>query len=143
MDTIGARAAIVFDFNDTIATNIHTNTIDAFAPTSHMNVLPPNSTNPFTLSWTGMDDTGGCGIDYYTIYVSTDQVNYSVLIPRISRNDTTLSLPPDSSYCFFVLATDSVGNKRNALASERSDAALSSRHYRLPGYTLEVKQLQR
>ncbi|MBK8496230.1 MAG: hypothetical protein IPL50_15365 [Chitinophagaceae bacterium] len=62
LDTIGARAAIVFDFNDTIATNIHTNTIDAFAPTSHMNVLPPNSTNPFTLSWTGMDDTGGCGI---------------------------------------------------------------------------------
>ncbi|MFZ1369571.1 MAG: RHS repeat-associated core domain-containing protein, partial [Ferruginibacter sp.] len=118
LDTIGARAAIVFDFNDTIATNIHTNTIDAFAPTSHMNVLPPNSTNPFTLSWTGMDDTGGCGIDYYTIYVSTDQVNYSVLIPRISRNDTTLTLPPDSSYCFFVLATDSVGNKETLRPGE-------------------------
>jgi hypothetical protein len=34
-----------------------------------------------------------------------------VFIPRISRTDTTLSLPPDSSYCFFVLATDRVGNK--------------------------------
>jgi len=33
-----------------------------------------------------------------------------VLIPKISRNDTTISLPPDTSYCFFVLATDRVGN---------------------------------
>ena len=83
-----------------------------------MNALPPNSTNPVTLSWTGVDDTGGCGIHFYTIYVSTDQVNYSVLIPRISRNDTTLILPPDSSYCFFVLATDSVGNKETLRQGE-------------------------
>lgn len=111
LDTIGARATIVFDLNDTIPTNIAMNTIDAFAPTSHMNAMTANSTNPILLSWTGTDDTGGCGIDYYTIYVSVDHINYSVLIPKISRNDTTLTLPPDSSYCFFVLATDRVGNK--------------------------------
>ena len=110
LDTIGARASIVFDFNDTIPTNIAMNTIDAFAPTSHMNALPANSNNPITLSWTGIDDTGGCGIDFYTIYVSVDHINYSVLIPKISRNDTSLTLPPDSNYCFFVLATDRVGN---------------------------------
>ncbi len=118
LDTIGARADIVFDENDTIPTNIHTNTLDAFAPTSHMNAFAPTSTNPITLSWTGTDDTGGCGIDYYTIYVSTDQVNYSVLIPRISSTDTTLSLPPDSTYCFFVLATDRVGNKETLRQGE-------------------------
>ena len=118
LDTIGARADIVFDENDTIPTNIHTNTIDAFAPTSHMNAFAPTSTNPITLSWTGTDDTGGCGIDYYTIYVSTDQVNFSVLIPRISSTDTTLSLPPDSTYCFFVLATDRVGNKETLRQGE-------------------------
>ncbi|HMU08688.1 MAG TPA: RHS repeat-associated core domain-containing protein [Ferruginibacter sp.] len=118
LDTIGARAAIVFDLNDTIATNIHTNTIDAFAPTSHMNALPANSSNPIHLSWTGADDTGGCGIDYYTIYVSTDQVNFSVLIPKISSTDTIISLPPDSNYCFFVLATDRVGNKETLRPGE-------------------------
>ena len=111
LDTIGARALIVFDTNDTIPTNIYKNTIDAFAPTSHMNALPATTTNPITLSWTGADDTNGSGIDYYTIYVSNNQVNFSVLIPKITRTDTTLSLPPDSSYCFFVLATDRVGNK--------------------------------
>ncbi len=117
LDTIGARADIVFDDNDTIPTNIHTNTIDAFAPVSHMNVIPA-TTNPITLSWTGADDTGGCGIDYYTIYVSTDQVNYSVLIPVIRSTDTTFSLPPDSTYCFFVLATDRTGNKETLRPNE-------------------------
>ena len=110
LDTIGARAFIVFDQNDTIPTNIHTNTIDAVSPTSQMNTLPANGTNPITLSWTGADDPNGSGIDYYTIYVSNDLVNYSVLIPRITGLDTTLSLPSGSNYCFFVLATDRTGN---------------------------------
>ena len=110
LDTIGARAFIVFDSNDTIPTNIHTNTIDAVAPTSQMNNLPANGTNPITLSWTGTDDPNGSGIDYYTIYVSNDLANYSVLIPRITGLDTTLSLPSGSNYCFFVLATDRTGN---------------------------------
>lgn len=111
LDTIGARATIVFDIHDTIPTNIATNTVDAFAPTSHITAVTLTSPNTVKLNWTGIDDTGGCGIDYYTIYISTDHVNYSVLIPRISRTDTTVTLPPDSSYCFFVLATDRVGNK--------------------------------
>ena len=111
LDTIGARAAIVFDFNDTIPTNIAKNTIDAFAPTSHMNAVTYTGAGPTFLSWTGADDIGGCGIDYFTIYVSNDHVNYSVLIPKIRSNDTTMTLPVDSGYCFFVLATDRVGNK--------------------------------
>lgn len=111
LDTIGARAAIVFDANDTIPTNIATNTIDAFAPTSHITAITSPAPNTVTLHWTGADDTNGCGIAYYTIYVSTDHINYTVLVPRISSTDTTITLPPDSSYCFFVLATDRVGNK--------------------------------
>lgn len=117
LDTIGARAAIVFDENDTIPTNIYTNTIDAFAPTSHMNTISA-TTNPITLSWSGTDDAGGCGIDYYSIYISTDGVNYTLFIPRISRTDTSFSLPPDSTYCFFVLATDRVGNKETLRPGE-------------------------
>jgi len=110
LDTIGAKAKIMFDQNDTIPTNIYTNTIDAFAPTSQMNALLPSGTNPITLSWSGTDDLNGCGIDYYTVYVSSDMINYSILIPKTSRTDTTLSLPGGANYCFFVLATDRVGN---------------------------------
>ncbi len=111
LDTIGARATIVFDIHDTIPTNIASNTIDAFAPTSHITAVTSPAPNTITLHWTGTDDSGGCGIDYYTIYVSNDHINYAVFIPKISGTDTTFTLPPDTSYCFFVLATDRVGNK--------------------------------
>ncbi|HRE39338.1 MAG TPA: T9SS type A sorting domain-containing protein, partial [Chitinophagaceae bacterium] len=111
LDTIDARAFIVFDDNDTIPTNLHKNTIDALPPVSQVNAITGNGTNPITLTWTGADDVNGCGIDYYTVYVSTDLVNYNVLFPEIRRTDTTFSLPTGFNYCFFVLATDRVGNK--------------------------------
>jgi len=110
LDTIGARAQIVFDSNDTIPTNVHLNTIDAFAPTSHMNALPANPVNPLPLSWGGSDDPGGCGIRYYTLYVSADGVNYNIVRSGITRTDTTFTGMPNTTYSFFVLATDSVGN---------------------------------
>ena len=110
LDTIGARAEIVFDSNETIPTNIATNTIDAFAPTSHMNALPGNSFNPVSLSWGGTDDAGGCGLKFYTLYVSADGVNYNIIRTGMTRTDTTFIGTINTTYHFFVLATDSVGN---------------------------------
>ncbi len=111
LDSILARADIIFDTNDTIPTNIEKNTIDALPPTSHMGNLPTNSVNPITLNWSGTDDTNGCGLHYYTLYISNDGVNFSVLKDGITRTDTTLTLAPNIRYYFFVLATDSVGNR--------------------------------
>ena len=110
LDTISAKATIVFDALDTIPTNIYKNTIDAFAPTSHMNALPVTSNSPVSLSWTGADDANGCGIRYYTLYASTDGVNYSIIKKEMRRTDTTIVGLPGVTYCYFVLATDSVGN---------------------------------
>lgn len=110
LDSILARADIVFDANDTIPTNIEKNTIDALPPTSQLNNLPSNSNNPVTLNWSGADDTNGCGLHYYTLYISNDGTNFSVLKSNITRTDTTLTLAPNTRYYFFVLATDSVGN---------------------------------
>ena len=110
LDTIGARATIVFDINDTIPTNITKNTIDAFAPISHMVTLPSTSTNPLHLVWSGVDDPGGSGLKSYTLYVSTDNVNFNIIRSGITRTDTTLTLATGQNYCFFVLATDSVNN---------------------------------
>ncbi len=109
LDTIGARAFIVFDENEVIPTNIHTNTIDALPPSSQMNAATVTD-NLVTLSWTGADDAGGSGIDHYTVYVSTDQVNYSVLFQTVIGTDTSFILPQNPNYCFFVLATDKVGH---------------------------------
>ena len=110
LDTIGARAAIVFDLNASLPTNIAKNTIDAFAPTSHLNVLPATSPNPVALSWGGADDVGGCGLKFYTLYVSLDGVNFNIISAYTTRTDTTFTGIPGTRYYFFVLATDSVGN---------------------------------
>ncbi|MCY7292091.1 MAG: T9SS type A sorting domain-containing protein, partial [Ferruginibacter sp.] len=118
LDTIHAEAKIVFDSNDTISTNYHTNTVDAFAPISHMNALAATSANPVSLSWTGVDDVGGVGVRSFTLYVSTNGVSFAILKTGITRLDTTIVLAGDSSYCFFVLATDSVGNMETLRQSE-------------------------
>lgn len=110
LDTMHAVAKIVFDSHDTIPTNYTMNTVDAFAPASHMNALPPTSNNPVALSWGGADDPGGCGVKYYTLYVSTDGVNYNIVRSNITRTDTSIVFAPNMNYSFFVLATDSVGN---------------------------------
>lgn len=118
LDSILARADIVFDSNDTIPTNIEKNTIDALPPTSQMGSLPTNSTNPLTLNWSGTDDINGCGVHFYTLYISDDGVNFSVLKDRMIRTDTILSLTPNIRYYFFVLATDSVGNRETLRPGE-------------------------
>lgn len=118
LDSILARADIVFDANDTIPTNIEKNTIDALPPTSQMGSLPTNSTNPLTLNWSGTDDANGCGLHFYTLYISDDGVNFSILKDRMIRTDTTLSLTPNIRYYFFVLATDRVGNRETLRPGE-------------------------
>lgn len=110
LDSILAKADIVFDANDTIPTNVERNTIDALPPVSHLANLPANSYNPLTLNWSGADDVNGCGLHFYTLYASDDGVNFSMLKDRMTRTDTTLTLIPNIRYYFFVLATDSVGN---------------------------------
>lgn len=109
-DTIHATANIIFDANPVIPTNYAKNTIDAFAPVSHMGPLPPTSSSNVHLTWSGHDDTGGCGIRFYTLYASTDGVNFNIIRSNITRLDTTFTGAPGNTYSFFVLATDSVGN---------------------------------
>ncbi|MDA3616641.1 RHS repeat-associated core domain-containing protein [Polluticaenibacter yanchengensis] len=109
-DLVEAKAEIVFDDNEMIPTNIHTNTIDAIAPQSDFEGSDVTNSNIVTLYWSGKDDTGGTGIDYYTIYVSRDGINYAIFAPQIRRTDTIFTLSEGGQYCFFILATDRVGN---------------------------------
>lgn len=109
LDTIGAKAEIVFDKNEMIPTNVHTNTLDAVAPQSQLTSATV-ADNKLTLTWNGQDDPNGSGLNFYTLYISSDGTNFSVFKDRTKRTDTTFTLPPLNTYCFFVLATDSVGN---------------------------------
>lgn len=110
LDTTSAHADIMFDQNDTIPTNRAKNTIDAFAPTTHLNNLPATSNTTVHLVWSGTDDLHGCGIKYYTLYASTDGINFNIIRSNITRTDTTLTGAQNTTYFYFVLGTDSVGN---------------------------------
>lgn len=110
LDSILAHADIVFDQNDTIPTNIEKNVIDAVAPVSRMAQLDESYDNSVSLSWSGQDDPHGSGLHYYTLYYSTDGINFSILKEKMARTDTVFTGPGSTTYYFFVLATDSVGN---------------------------------
>ena len=109
-DQMNATAKIIFDNNDTIPTNVETNTIDALPPSSKINGLPAASPNSIYLTWSGQDDPGGVGVENYDLYMSTDGGSYTLIRSGMHRTDTTLTVPEIGSYCFFTLARDSVGN---------------------------------
>lgn len=110
-DTIFATADIVFDINETIATPEIFNVIDAFPPTSQLDDLPPISEDTVFLSWTAVDDPGGCGVAYYDIYVSENEGPYNLYYAGITTNSYTFSGVNGNQYDFFVRATDNVGNQ--------------------------------
>jgi RHS repeat-associated protein len=115
LDSILADAVIIFDENEPIPTNVERNTIDAFAPNSQLSTLPATSPMDIHLNWSGQDDPDGSGIRFYTLYASTDGVNFNIVRTNITRTDTVITGQSGLTYHFFVLATDSVGNTEKLL----------------------------
>ena len=111
LDTIGARAFIVFDENAVIPTNIHTNTIDAVAPTSNLSAIPEITPNTeITLSYTGADDPNGSGVKWYSIYVADDNGPPELYLSNITKTDTSFTGVAEHTYKFYITATDTAGN---------------------------------
>ena len=111
LDTIGARAFILFDQNDTIPTNIHTNTIDAVAPTSSIANLPdltPDTVIP--ISYTGTDDPNGSGVKWFSVYVSDNNGPPELYLSNITVRDTVFNGLAEHTYQFYISATDTAGN---------------------------------
>ncbi|MVM32442.1 hypothetical protein GO755_20525 [Spirosoma sp. HMF4905] len=117
-DTTSARASIIFDIEETIATNLWKNTIDAGAPSSQVKQLPAQSGSAtVTIAWEGQDDTGGSGIRDYDLYVSENNGPFSAYKTGLTGTTTTFMGKLGSSYRFYTLANDNVGNKEEPPAS--------------------------
>lgn len=111
-DTIFAKADIIFDDNEIIATNEVFNTIDALPPTSAVTALPATTSDTtFTISWTGEDDTEGSGLKEYTLYMSKDSAAYQILQSQLTSTSYEFTGEQGATYNFFTLATDHVGNQ--------------------------------
>ncbi|MFZ1261505.1 MAG: hypothetical protein WAQ93_13565, partial [Chitinophagaceae bacterium] len=111
LDTIGARAFIIFDQNEVIPTNIHTNTIDAVAPISSLDSLPVITPDTeITLTYTGTDDPNGSGVKWYSIYVADNNGPPELYVSNFTGTDTTFRGVAEHTYKFYVTATDTAGN---------------------------------
>ena len=69
------------------------------------------SGNVITLHWSGNDDPGGTGVRDYDIYVSQNDSSFTLYKTKDSTLSTTFTGTPGSTYSFFTLATDNVGNR--------------------------------
>jgi hypothetical protein len=111
-DSVTAKAEIVFDTNDPIATNTWLNTIDAVVPASAMKPLPQKSSAAAVqLQWSGADENRGSGVKEYAVYVSENGGPFTVYESSITDTTITFHGSYGKTYCFYTVATDNVGNK--------------------------------
>jgi hypothetical protein len=119
-------ARIVFDVNPAIDTDqvdphdpskgidpakTDLNTIDSVAPTSSVAALPGFSLGTFTLNWSGSDDPGGSGLQYFDIYVSDNGGPYTAFLNSTNLTSATFNGTNGHTYSFYSVATDNVGNR--------------------------------
>lgn len=111
-DVINSEATIVFDTEGPIDTPPIFNTIDAVAPTSMVDALPPISeTGIVDVDWSGEDDPDGSGVAYYDVYVSLDDGPFEIWLENTT--ETSGTFVPDGSVgklAFYSVAVDNVGN---------------------------------
>ena len=109
-DTVTATASIVFDVNEAIPTNTWLHTVDAFPPTSTLNISPNAAGDMLAASFAGEDDEGGCGIKQYKLYYSVNGSSYQLYDVYPVGDTAEIPVETGMEYAFFTLAEDNVGN---------------------------------
>jgi subtilase family serine protease len=104
-------ATITFDTEAPINTNTVSNTIDAEAPVSAVEPLPPTQASPtFNISWSGLDAPNGSGLRNYDIFFSANNGPYQPLSSGTTQTDTQFTGEPGTTYRFYSIARDNAGN---------------------------------
>ncbi|MDJ1497639.1 PKD domain-containing protein [Cytophagaceae bacterium DM2B3-1] len=124
------KASIFFDTNKPIVTNTFLNTIDKVRPTSQIESLPSTSQDTtFTIKWGGSDS--GAGVRSYDVYYSVNSKSFQLWKYDISGSEARFTGYPDSTYGFYSIAKDYVGNleteKTRADASVTIDSKVTGR----------------
>lgn len=107
-DTVTNKALIFFDANTPIATNVHSNQIDTKAPESSvisLDAITRDST--FFVEWAGTDE--GCGLQFYSVFVSVNDSPYVAWKSNTSMLSDTFYGRNHYTYSFYSIATDSLG----------------------------------
>jgi hypothetical protein len=107
---IQAQASVVFDNNPAMLTQAVSNTIDAVAPSSSVDVLPSKEAPQFTLQWGGTDDFNGSGLADYNIYYSQNGGAWTPFLLDTTKTAALFNGIVGDTYSFYSVAQDNAGN---------------------------------
>ena len=111
------QASIYFDSNPAMVTSVWSNTMDKVAPRSNVRALPALSNDTIIhLSWSGNDDVSG--IERYNIFYSTNGSGYRPLLLNTKLTALRFIGQSDSTYSFYSVAVDRVGNTESKVAAD-------------------------
>lgn len=106
---IAAQASIVFDANDSIETNVWTNSIDLDRPTARATRLAGTSRPRFTVAWSGTDS--GSGAATFDVFASVDGGPLGLWLDDTRRTSTAYIGEVGHRYSFAVSTIDEVGHE--------------------------------
>jgi hypothetical protein len=110
---ISNQAEIIFDTNAPIVTNTWSNKLDGAKPQSEVLPLAEEQASPgFLVDWTGADSESG--LMDFTIYVSEDGNPFMPWIRNTTATSVDFNGRRGSTYAFYSVARDSVGNREDA-----------------------------
>ncbi len=114
-DSLRAKAEIVFDNNPSIFTPRIHNIIDAKAPVSSIDSMPPIIDSlQFPITFEAQDDNGGSGVGGVELLVSENNGPYISYAKNITDTFVIFRGNSGSLYKFYTVASDNVENKEAA-----------------------------
>ncbi len=103
------EARIYFDLNDPIDTDPWINTIDIDLPSSRvLSLTAGQESREFAVEWQGND--AGSGVRSYDVYVAVNDGPFTIWQRNTFAIKARFLGQPDSTYAFFSIAYDAVGN---------------------------------
>ena len=109
---IHAQARVAFNNSPPQDTNALVYTIDGVAPTTMLTATPLMAgSSDYQVSWHSVDDAGGSGVDFVTVYVSEDGGAWAIWLSDSTATSGVYRGQAGHSYAFLALATDAAGNQ--------------------------------
>lgn len=124
---IDAAARIFFDTEAPVDTPPIFNTLDVTAPTSTVAALPPIvDDRRFRINWSGADGDVGSGIVSYDVYVRRNNGPFQRWLDDTTLNNAEYTGDIGSTYSFYAIATDAVGNSEPLVDQAESTIAVGT-----------------
>ncbi len=122
--TLCNEAEIVFDVNAPIVTPEWCNVFDQTPPASTVSALGAAQSSPsFLVAWTGTDTPGG--VATYTVFVSENDGPFTAFVTDTTATSATFPGAVGSTYAFYSVARDAVGNVEAAPTQPDTETTVS------------------